>query len=62
MAQTPKEKALELVEKFYVPKFLIDDISWVCAKEFAIIAVDEILSQLDYQYYWQQVKEEINKL
>jgi len=58
---TPKEKAKELVEKFYF--------DYDRAKECALIAVDEILNHHSQEqglyridtYYWQQVKNEINK-
>lgn len=52
---TPKEKAKELREKFW----------HVC---YALIAVDEVLSTMDEEdnyvmyKYWQQVKQEIEKL
>lgn len=71
---TPKEKAIDLIEKFenYVDyqgddcfnereKMLIN------AKRCALIAVDEIINldidvnTLDY-WWWQEVKQEINKL
>jgi hypothetical protein len=59
---TPKEKAIELVDtmdliiKFYQP-----------AKQCALIAVDEILNlcwngNLKAKEYWQEVKQEIEKL
>ena len=65
-----KEKAKELVDKM--------QLDWACdschndwAKECALIAVDEILEEHrfdDYDYanrrfkYWQEVKQEIEKL
>jgi hypothetical protein len=69
---TPKEKAKELFDKFY----LIKDERGLCrlndyiAKHCALIAVDEILSFIDnsdftnlyWLNYWIEVKEEINKL
>lgn len=70
-----KEKAQELVKKFYQPIFDIDlgiDVSkdekrYNSAKECALIAVDEILKTLKppclYEYsYWQEVKTEIKLL
>jgi hypothetical protein len=69
---TPKEKAEDLVDKFiqYVPaeeEFELD-----YAKQCALIAVDEILdanpSLIKYNdielddIYWQEVKQEIEKL
>jgi hypothetical protein len=68
---TPKEKAVELVEKFYSP---IDynlvglfSVKNTVSKQCALIAVYEILngSRLfyfeDYKY-WNEVKQEIEKL
>jgi hypothetical protein len=61
---TPKEKAQELIDKFRISKAITESY----AKECALIAVDEILkicvdslglTELDY---WQDVKEEIQKL
>lgn len=75
---TPKEKAEELVDKFYqtTPNeyFVNEPIgikgrykSWEQAKECAIIAVDEILSVIwinlnDDVDYWDKVKQEIENL
>lgn len=63
---TPKEKAAELVDKF------VSITLWngyvTSAKECAYIAVDEILEVIQNLYfmgtvdYWQEVKEEIEKL
>ena len=62
---TPKEKAIELLEKMLNGfQFNIDEYT---AKKNALIAVDEILngSRLfyieDYDY-WQEVKQEIERL
>jgi hypothetical protein len=64
---TPKEKAKELVEKM----FSLSTNNAFPAKQCALIAVDEIvnsvvvtnLSVAENQFlYWEQVKEEINKL
>jgi hypothetical protein len=59
---TPKEKAKELVEKYAIW-------SWNEAKQCALIAVDEVLNFIHtdaFSYtneeYWQQVKQEIDKL
>jgi hypothetical protein len=68
---TPKEKAIEIVDKFK-----LDPIKPLCimhyehSKQCALIAVDEILnsrpqitdSQIEYNNYWQEVKTEIQKL
>jgi hypothetical protein len=70
---TPKEKALELVDKFMehtvewdqVTEYAFD--SEYHAKQCALIAVDEILSNkellnhLDFEW-WSEVKQEINNL
>lgn len=70
---TPKEMALNLFQKYdtlcrdHTKGVSIKDF----AKECALIAVDEILSQDVFNYtsdwsntieYWQEVKEEIEKL
>lgn len=66
---TPKEKARELVYKFMDTRW---DMSKEDGKECALIAVDEIIREsklhdkTTYQHgrtsYWQEVKNEINKL
>ena len=59
---TPKEKADELVSKFKDIKdaYYIDEF----AKERALIAVDECLQTCveSMIWYWQEVKQEIEKL
>lgn len=64
---TPKEKAKELVDKYYN----FGDQEFDYSKEFALIAVDEIILQCwDYREidlekscdYWEEVKQEIEKL
>jgi hypothetical protein len=72
---TPKEKAIELIDKFN--QFTIKQLMYHKngktkeyygdAKQCALIAVDEILNNIiddDKQIlnYWQQVKQEIEKL
>jgi len=65
---TPQEKAVELVNKFYCKKDgigLMFNLNWSNAKQCALIAVDEILSVIDFSVndeYWQKVKQEIEKL
>jgi len=59
---TPKEKAIELYEKFTFPCWECDE--FAKAKECSLIAVDEIIwllnnNQIDIDYY-QEVKQEIN--
>jgi hypothetical protein len=71
---TPQEKAKELVEKMYlVHSNFASEITMYFAKQCALIAIDEILNisyfihepteddEL-YKNYWQQVKQEIEKL
>ena len=41
---TPKEKAEELVEKYFRDELLHYDLSYIQAKECALIAVDEIIN------------------
>ena len=72
---TPKEKAIELVDKFDLPSGLMS----IERKQCALIAVDEVLNSSPSlpilgdrgtfgedielsKEYWQQVKEEIIKL
>jgi hypothetical protein len=55
----PKEKAKELVEKFYW--------DYDRAKQCALIVVDEVLGQFKWRpkdslSYWEEVKQEINNL
>ena len=64
---TPKEKAKELVDKyFYLFSVELENtIADYEAKECALIAVDEILDAVGTNYsinYWQEVKQEIEKL
>jgi hypothetical protein len=55
---TPKEKAIELVEKFRISKAITESYSKQCA----LIAVDEILKLRVNIPYWQEVKKEIELL
>lgn len=65
---TPKEKAIELVEQFESLLFTesVTDESWVKCIECALIAVNEILktksSGIEFFYYWDKVKHEIEQL
>jgi hypothetical protein len=69
---TPKEKAEEFFNKMYNCEL---DISYYAAKQCALIAVDEMLIEIrkiydiyteiniiNIYHYWQQVKQEIEKL
>jgi hypothetical protein len=61
---TPKQKARELRDKFYMA--IPGDEMGKCyesSKQCALIAVNEILNEPDSsEVYWQQVKQEIEKL
>jgi len=67
----PKEKAKQIANKYFQESDLLyEDLTWTQAKECASIAVNEIISTLDYDYilfkqqseYWEQVFIEIDKL
>lgn len=74
---TPKEKAEELVSKYYDIEWLYEGYNIFMpkekAKQCALIAVDEIIEAIDFDWmevqnlervhtYWQEVKQEIEKL
>jgi hypothetical protein len=69
---TPKEKAKELVDKYWIylrAGLLYDEEAKEDAKHCALIAVDEILKVASFYNdsqaevtYWEEVKEEIEKL
>lgn len=67
---TPKEKATELISKMYNHFEDDDAIAYSTAKHCALIAVDEILNIEWDEFemsgnevmYWQEVKQEIEKL
>ena len=62
---TPQEKAIELLTQYrrHLPINTVTDLE---AKGCALIAVDEILNchlhNLDEKEYWEEVKQEIEKL
>lgn len=66
---TPKEKATQLFEKM-LSTDKVDNYSFVSnnvAKQCALIAVDEVINSalfkwLEDEIYWQEVKQEIQKL
>ena len=64
----PKEKAIELVNKFLYYADTYHSGSFENAKQCALIAVDELIyshsqDTTDNQfYYWQEVKQEVKKL
>ena len=64
---TPKEKAQELIRKYYKWGLHKDgqSLSWLEAKQCAIIAVDEIIASnpmLPSNLNWLEVKQEIENL
>jgi hypothetical protein len=72
---TPKEKAKELTNKYIFTSFIIDEDYeniklklMLHAKHSALIAVDEVIQEINYfnygsfESYWQEVKQEIEKL
>jgi len=70
---TPKEKAEELVDKFKLKQnFFTNSFIKTTAKQCALIAVNEILNEFPQGFkgnfeerrkqYWQEVKQEIEKL
>lgn len=86
---TPKEKAIELVDKMssqtysYQPyagaHYVTEEIGWEAGKKCALIAVDDMLGNAgmiwggrntetgltardEFRKYWQEVKQEIEKL
>jgi hypothetical protein len=71
---TPKEKAEELIGKCY-DTFVNDEdehytgTAWRLSKQCALVAVDELWNESDYadgyyqrSVYWNEVKQEIEKL
>jgi hypothetical protein len=65
---TPKEKANQLVDKFDNFNVLGENHNGFTAQQCALITVDEILSNSMFfadwgmVHFWQQVKQEIEKL
>jgi hypothetical protein len=65
---TAKEKAIELVEKYMLWKFQKCELSKKQAKQCALIAVDELIYETQFevpnirQKYWINVKQEIENL
>jgi hypothetical protein len=64
---TPKEKAKELVDKYDETLTYLESKSK--ARQCALIAVDEIINSVDNEHvsdifndYWEEVKQEIEKL
>jgi hypothetical protein len=63
---TPKEKAKELFDKYWtlIAYKIEGSVGRLLIKQCALIAVDEILETNPYKArnYWQEVKQEIEKL
>ena len=61
----PKEKAEELCTKMFNSQHF-EPCSWKEAKQCALIAVDEIVKNIIYSFednrYWEEVKQEIEKI
>jgi len=62
---TPKDKAEELVDEYYqlLGEYIFNG-HFDIAKECALVAVDELIKQVNHSDvgYWKEVKFEINKL
>jgi hypothetical protein len=64
---TPKEKAKILVGEYFDNYLLFEDLSFIQAKQCALIAIDELIDELSglslnrYEYF-NKVKQEIEKL
>jgi hypothetical protein len=54
----PKEKAIELVNRFHIV-YTLNNLE---AKQCALIAVDEVIKDTSNSDYWQEVRNEIEKL
>jgi len=68
---TSKEKAIEIYEKFYyqLPSSLMDKVKDCIAQECALISVNELIEEAyftdgyyDRETYWEEIKQEIEKL
>ena len=61
---TPHEKAKELIDKMYATQGPEYGITEDEAKQCALVAVDEVLNVIDNfeMIYWEEVKQEIEKL
>lgn len=62
---TPKDKAEELVDEYYqlLGEYIFNG-HFDIAKECALVAVDELIKQVNHSDvgYWKEVKNEIEKL
>ena len=60
---TPKDKARQLVNKMWIYALPNENGSWENAKQCALIAVNEIIQNFFSNFdYWEEVKQEIEKL
>ena len=67
---TPKNKAIELIDKMYNVMDIQDGDLWKSTKQCALIAVDEIIKAVESdwsfmearQEYWKEVKQKIELL
>jgi hypothetical protein len=67
---TPKEKALELVDKYDFLQAVVEGFNFYDSKQCALIAVNEMTkynpniyhNDMVKEKYWQEVKQEIEKL
>jgi len=64
---SPKQKAKQLIDKFEAHSFMDIDMrisSYESAKQCALIAVEELIEHTDWTEvnFWQEVKQEIEKL
>ena len=68
MKQTPREKANELLDNYWLMEKINPSLSKEQAKQCALIAVDEILNinsvdkDFSLSHYWLDVKDEIQNL
>ena len=59
----PKDKARQLVNKMWIHALPNENGSWKNAKQCALIAVNEIIQNFFSNFdYWEEVKQEIEKL
>jgi len=64
---SPKQKAKQLIDKFESHSFMDIDMrisSYESAKQCALVTVDELIEHTDWTEvnFWQEVKQEIQKL
>lgn len=68
---TPKEKAEELIDKYFRDENLQWDLSYIQSKQCALIAINEIIQTLYYYHYdsesgayeyWIETKQQLENL